>query len=62
MEELEKELLKIGIYVKDNGYYKTIGEIYDAISEKWWTLSLEQQNDFINAVYQLLKDNGGNNE
>lgn len=62
IEELEKELLKIGIQIKVYGYYKTIGEVYDEISKKWNTIPLEKQNDFIEAVSRLLKSNGGNNE
>ena len=44
IEELEKELLKIGIQIKVYGYYKTIGEVYDEISKKWNTIPLEKQN------------------
>lgn len=62
IEDLEKELLKIGIQIKVYGYYKTINEVYDEISKKWSTIPIKQKNDFIKAVSQLLNSNGGNNE
>lgn len=35
IDELEKEFRSIGIEIKSHGYYKTIGEIFEELKNKW---------------------------
>lgn len=55
IDELEKEFRSIGIEIKSHGYYKTIGEIFVELKEKWNSIPLDNRDDFITNVFILLE-------
>lgn len=62
MDEIEKELKKIGIEIQFHGYYKTLPEIVDEINKKWDNIPLDIQNDFKKSVIHLISGEENINE
>ena len=53
IDELEKEFRSIGIEIKSHGYYKTIGEIFEELKNKWNFIPLNDRDDFISSISML---------
>ena len=51
IDELEKEFRSIGIEIKSHGYYKTIGEIFEELKNKWNFILLNDRDDYIFNFY-----------
>nr|DAU52041.1 MAG TPA: hypothetical protein [Caudoviricetes sp.] len=55
IDELEKEFRSIGIEIKSHGYYKTIGEIFEELKNKWNFIPLNDRDDFISSISMMLE-------
>lgn len=55
IDELEKEFRSIGIEIKSYGYYKTIGEIFEELKNKWNFIPLNDRDDFISSIFMILE-------
>ena len=55
IDELEKEFRSIGIEIKSHGYYKTIGENFEELKNKWNFILLNDRDDFISSISMILE-------